>query len=272
MVNQPDSAAVKILFSKYWSPKGWITGTVSATDFEYAKRAEVMFDTADIDHASVLSRAIAVKTTITPAAVGDAFLASLSTRRLDWRSPLGSLSAIMHLRQHSFTPGYGVNPRWCTTCGSYLEQKQTDLNVLNFERLKWGGVRHQDPHYASLDIEWFSKLTPPTPVDEDADMLWAIVRAITRLPRFARPKHVEEAIKGIIPSNSSERRTLINILGYAGILIPKGRPTFWNGYPTVRERTAPPEKNDWRYPVVWWRGEDGVNSEALEFWFPKLYL
>ncbi|GMX65755.1 hypothetical protein Elgi_50260 [Paenibacillus elgii] len=31
--------------------------------------------------------------------------------------------------------------------------------------------------------------------------------------------------------------------------------------------------SDWLYPVDWWKGEDGINKEALQFWcgeYPEL--
>jgi hypothetical protein len=27
---------------------------------------------------------------------------------------------------------------------------------------------------------------------------------------------------------------------------------------------------DWAYPVSWWTGADGVNEEAVTFWFPEI--
>ena len=30
--------------------------------------------------------------------------------------------------------------------------------MLNFERFKWGGVRHSDPLYAALDLERFAEI------------------------------------------------------------------------------------------------------------------
>jgi hypothetical protein len=227
-----------------------------------------MFDLVSVHHDAVLSRALEIRNTISSETIANAFLASLSSRRMDWRSPLGSLSAILHLPSHSFTHWEGA--RACGVCGGYPKQEALDVSILNFERLKWGGVRHEQPHYAVLDLEWFGALIHPSPLEEDLAILRAVVSEISRLPGSARPGHIEEAIKGLFPANASERRQLISILGLAGILIPNGRPTFWREYPFRREREGASGKNDWSYPVLWWTGGDGINRDALKYWFPKL--
>jgi len=89
-----------------------------------------------------------------------AFLSSLSSRRLDWRSGLAFYHIAGKLAAHQYTPvesGRSFNAGGETThvsytCGvcrdvhgivgtkGYIRQ---DLNVGNFERIKWGGVRQR---------------------------------------------------------------------------------------------------------------------------------
>ena len=59
-------------------------------DFEYAKRAGVMFDPVRLSHDDVMNRALAAFRGVDHRAVADAFVSSLSSRRLDLRSALGS--------------------------------------------------------------------------------------------------------------------------------------------------------------------------------------
>lgn len=88
-----DKRALKILFDKYWSPvKGWQRNTVPEEDFEYAKTMGVMFDDISLNHDEIIQRAIAQCNSITKTQVVDAFLSSLSTRRLELRSALGSFA------------------------------------------------------------------------------------------------------------------------------------------------------------------------------------
>lgn len=49
--------------------------------------------------------------------------------------------------------------------------KNEDLNVLNFERIKWGGLRHGDLLYTLFDLEQFTKEEIPEPVTDDIEIL-----------------------------------------------------------------------------------------------------
>lgn len=268
--SEPDPIAVEILFRRYWSAAGWTNGEISPDEFNYAKRANVMFDPIEVAHDDAVERAIEIRSKIPPEMVGDAFLASLSAKRMDWRSPLGSLSAILHLPPHTFAVSRNPMTRTCAVCGAFCPFGKRDINVLNFERLKWGGVRHRQPLYAALDLEWFCSLAAPKPVERDFDALRRVIDRISQLAPADRPPQAEVKIRGLFPSNLSQRRTVLDILGIAGVLIPKHLPTFWGEYPVFAQEKQPPRKNDWRYPVLWWTGSDGVNYDALEFWFPRL--
>jgi hypothetical protein len=263
-----DPVAMEILFRKHWSPRGWTKGQITSIEFDRAKQAGLMFDPVDLCHDDVVARAIDIRGKITPDRVGIAFLASLSSRRMDYRSALGSLAAILHLPAHSFVPRPHSNR--CAVCGDPARSEAFDLNVLSFERLKWGGVRHESPSYAVHDLEWFSALPPAAPGSKGHDIIAAMLDRIFRLSASARPADLEKSLGGLLPSNTSERRIIISILSLAGVILPKDRPTFWGEYPLHAEREQPSGKNDWPYPVLWWTGVDGINRDALRYWFPDI--
>ncbi len=266
-VGRPDSVALDTLFRRYWCAKGWAHGVVSDAELAHAKMAGVMFDPANITHDNSVRLAIGMRQKLAPKAVANAFLASLSTRRLDLRSALGSYGAMLNLPAHNYEMGNGIS---CAVCGDYGASANFDVSVLNFERFKWGGVRHDQPTYEAFDLAWLCSRTIPEPTEGDLDIMRTMIDVLSSLPAAARPGDAEKAIADLFPSNTNERRILIGILGLAGVLIPRDLPTFWNGYPRISERKQPLNKNDWEYPAMWWRGADGVNREALNFWFPRL--
>ena len=144
-----DKRAQKILFDTYWSSAGWHrTGleTPSENDYAYAKSKRVMFDPQRLDHADAVERLLNATAKLSRWGVADAFLASLSTRRLDWRSALGSYAVFQHLHQHAAAGALHS----CSICGADIKPAVQDLNLLNFKRLKWGGVRHSDVLYAII--------------------------------------------------------------------------------------------------------------------------
>jgi len=87
----------------------------------------------------------------------------------------------------------------------------------------------------------------------------------------AKLSDLTRELAGAFASNLYERRTLIGILGYCGIMRVPSKPGFIAEFPSISQRPEVPWiKNDWPYPVQWWTGADGVSQEATAFWFPNL--
>lgn len=265
-----DKRAVKILFATYWSSGGWKRErTISPEDYAYAKSQGVMFDRWTILHDDIVQSARAMAEEVGREAVSQAFLASLTSRELARRSALGSFAATRWLPRHSYEQGRF--PYNCRVCGDILQHEQEDLNVLNFERLKWGGLRHLKPYYAWFDLAEHRKLPSAEPTRADRDALKRILDVSASQPTDARPINLERAIANLFPSSKNERRNVLEILGYCGILQPTNHPTFFQNYANMDDRVQPTEhKNDWSFPFLWWRGRDGVNAKAVEFYFPSL--
>jgi len=235
-------------------------------DFAYAKWAGVMFDPVVLSHDRVVERALKAVSVIEPRQVANAFLASLTTRRLDLRSALGTYAIGRHLQPHDFS-GVGA----CGICGAFDSSEPLDLNVLNFERLKWGGVRHSSPAYIALDLELFAKTKILPYCSDDAGALLQVLDRADSLPDSSRARDFEKAIGGLFKSNKHEREILLQILGYAGVLAPAAHPGFLREFIPAHARELPPaSKIDWQYPFAWWRGSDAYDREAATEWFPDL--
>lgn len=273
-----DKKALKILFDAHWSSKGWKQNrTVDVTDFEYARHAGYMFDPVMLTHDDIVAQLLAVRNRVSIEQVSDAFLASLSTRQLDLRSALGSYSFAKHFPSHRLVDhSRGPLPSGrlqCRLCGLYGHSaaEQKDLNVLSFERWKWGGVRHGNPLYCWLDLTQFEKSDLAKPTQLDYSILSRIVEIASELPPTARPTELEKRISKVLQSNASERRVLIEILAYCGVLKPAGRCGFLQAFTSSELRDRPPDHtNDWSYPAIWWRGANTVDKTALNLVFPKM--
>src|SRR5882672_8629904 len=88
-----DKKAIQILLDTYWSPKGWKRDrTIDSADFEHARQAGYMFDPVTVTHDDIIARLLTIRNRVRGEQVTDSFLASLSTRRLELRSALGSFS------------------------------------------------------------------------------------------------------------------------------------------------------------------------------------
>ncbi|WP_053367851.1 hypothetical protein [Bacillus sp. FJAT-27245] len=261
-----DKKAVKLLFKRFWTSEGWTNNHLSKEELQYAKEAGIMFEPILVSHDEIIHQIVELVNTLDLKDISDQFIASLSTRRLDLRSALGSYIIGRHLVEHAFA-GSEV---FCLYCGSYGKTKELeDLNVLNFERFKWGGVRHLQPIYIAFDLLQYSKTEKLVPTSEDYEILDRILSAINELPAHGKPRDLEKALAKIIKSNKAEREVLLQILGYCSILSTKDYPGFMNEFIPLIKRETPNNKNDWSYPVCWWKGKNGLNSEAVKLIFPN---
>lgn len=267
-----DKKALKILFNTFWSSTGWRDKYVTApADFEFAKSQGVMFDPVTLNHNQMLERAIRVCSQVSKKQVVDAFLVSLTTRRLELRSALGSFAVGRHMPQHKYKKG-GPYSHQCLICGETKgDGKPDNLSVLNFERFKWGGVRHDQPLYIAFDLERLSECEIIKPTPDDLACLKRILDAADSLSDKGKPSDLVKLLAPLIRSNATERRTLIEILGLSGILQPKSHPGYLKAFVDDQDREQTPwHTDDWQYPVQWWHGVDGVNEKAVSFWFPQL--
>lgn len=246
-----DKKAKDILFKTYWSSAGWIRAEnrkIKLADFEYAKEKGVMFDTLAISKADLISKLDNAIQNISKEKVTNAFLCSLSNKRLDWRSGLGSYENAKRLliekNINDYYYGYGANE---------------DLNVLNFERIKWGGVRHHIGLYNLLDLSLLEKEIIPTPTKDDIEIFRNILRVIDNSAHGETPSKLRDRLTEAFKGSKNERHVLMEILACADILKP------------LRFDRKEPGKHDWAF-VLHWRGEDKYDREKVKAYFGEYQI
>jgi hypothetical protein len=249
---QIDKKAKDILFDTYWTSKGWADErpqTRSIEAFDYAKKHGLMFDDLTISHDECLKELSLLLPNLSKKKVTDAFLSSLSARRLDWRSALGSYANAAKFINHNFTQSPTSNQ--CQICGCYEKNDDSDINVLNFERIKWGGVRHGQILYNLIDLQILMTLDIPEPSEKDYSIFNDLLEIIKASQDADKPNDLEKSIKNAFSSNKSERHQLLEILGCTDILKPQ-----------IQKQ----QKNEWNF-ICWWRGKDKYNLKQLKFYF-----
>jgi hypothetical protein len=230
-----------------------------------------MFESEEKTHTELIAWILASRKKLDPLTVGEAFAVSLSARRMDARSVLGSYSHALHLAKHAFEPDPEETHRpTCLVCGA--SQKGTvDISSRNFRRLKWAGnVEQGDLEYIAVDLQLFAGTKPPKASEEDRETLRQTLDAVRKLPAKAGLGDLNNALTGLFPATKHERQVVLEILGYAGVLQPRSWPSFLDGWTAPNERPCPrgPGRAEWQYPVNGWSGKDGVNEKAVKFWFP----
>lgn len=257
-----DSKARKILLKAYWDSTGWKNGKVSDEDYEYAVMHGSMFRPVEFSHKQTLENIKKVCNDIKPTQVASAFLYSLSTRALEYRSALGS-----YIYAKSIPDYESTSKSYCQICGyeelEFYEYQRT-WDVFNFERIKWGGVRHDHSSYAMFDLFQFQKLPRVSPANEDIEIFNKIISAAKELANGG-PRDLEKAISSFIPSNKAEREKLLGILGICSIFQTQESKGYLDHFTPLYHRDPPPvgRSNDWDYPVSWWKAQNGIDETAL---------
>lgn len=263
-----DKKAKQILLKTFWSSQGWKErpSHYSGADFEYAKSKGLMFDLLTISHDEGVRKLVDLHNQIAKEQVAAAFLHSLSTRKVHLRSVLSSWSLSRQLAAHTFESNVGkyTDPEngrnyamygdchICDRChiASREIYQDEDLNVLNFERIKWGGIRLNYLPYMLLDLELLSREEDIEVQAEDVGILRQVLETISGCEPTDAARQLEKRLHGVFPSSKHERDVFMEILATAGILAPS------------KNRPGRGGKNDF-FAVVNWRGEDGYSEHEV---------
>lgn len=280
-----DKKALKILTKTFWKG-GWreyqvgdiaeriALGYLTLEEFDYAKAQGVMFDPISLTHDDCVNRICQSVQSIDKQIIIKAFVSSLSARKLYLRSAICSYFNCKNLSPHAYKNREGIGSYFmgnpcpydeCEICigddrnnGLYHSEKHytdEDLNVLNFERMRWGGIRRGHLLYCMFDLEEFQKQIPQLdePTAEDEELLRLFFQTIETCEANDTPRKLQQRIsKNEIwkkVSNKDEVDVLIEILANLEILVPK---KFRNN-----------GRNDWG-AVEDWRGEDGYNKQKVK--------
>lgn len=262
-----DRKAKKILFDTFWQSGGWRRGgyTYTEEDFLYAKSHGLMFDPLNLSHDGCVQRLRQLhEEVLTKDVVVEAFLHSLSSRKVYLRSALSSWVLTRDLPLHTYAerPAEQCSYSACGDCNDHKlmsnkEYVNEDLNVLNFERVKWGGIRLNWLTYCLLDLECLSKEEPFTVSEADVEILKRMIEAIDSCADKDAARQLEKRWKDIFPANKYERDVVMEIWGYAGLLESK------DDYRKERGRGT-----DFM-SMATWRGEDGYSREKVEYYFGR---
>lgn len=247
-----DARAKKILLDYFWSSKGWRdegARSISPDDRAHAMAAGLMAAPWTVDHDALLEALRRDVAAVSLAHAQDAFVASLSTRRLDLRSGLASRVLAAALEPHAYEgPAEG-----CVRCRGLVRYVDADLDVLQFERHKWGGVRHGDPLYMHVDLAALAREEACVPVPEDVARLQALLDAVAAAARGETPARLAARLAPVVESNKAEREMLVEILAAVGVL-----------------RASNPDLGCGEFCLAGaWRGRDGFYAAAVTAHFGR---
>lgn len=268
---------LRILYDTYWNSKGWKDGTISHEEFIEAKKQGYMFEYPQcISHEETLEKIRKILEKIDERDVANAFLYSLQSHRLEYRSALGSYWYAISIPKHETT-----GEEHCKICDWYKWKSNPNqyelkrgINIFNFERYKWGGVRHTKTEYVLFDLEQFLLLPKVSKTKDDIEMLKKILDCISYLETKNKAGKYRDYIlkQKIIKANKIEIGILLDILGICGVLSSKEHPCYIDNFTMADGSRDPIEyNNDFSYPINRWKASDGVNRDRFKAVFGTDY-
>ncbi len=244
------------------------TGGVSEETFDALVAAGVFFrpNVIYLSHDEAILGAISAVHDSSKERLVGSFLASLSTRRLHLRAGLGTFAILRNLPKHAFQ-----GEDYCAVCGVAPSQNHVSRNLAMAALFTSGGVIGVLPHELQFTLRQYNVLTTAAaPCSEDFRIFSTILDVLSDAAETDTAKvKVERGIRAIdgFKCNKEEVRRMLETLGYCGVLEPVGRPSMLERYVSIGHAPRSSHSSDWRYPVDLWRGKDGINREAMRFWF-----
>ncbi len=227
-----------------------------------AVAAGVMFtEPRTLDHDGWIQAARHSTSAVTAPEIGDAFLASLTSRRMDLRSALASYALTRHLPDHPYTEQHGGVS--CAVCGISRPRDDTvepeDMNRFSQIRFGYGGIPG-NIQYAAFDLEQFARAPRLEPSSDDISLGQQIIDYLRHLPPTTT---AAQAARGLtmVPGTRDQRDNLMESLGICGILHCPGHPSYADAFiPHSQAATDWPSQRFafGCYPTWWWKAEGGT--------------
>ncbi|GAB0168347.1 hypothetical protein LSPCS325_17840 [Lysinibacillus sp. CTST325] len=255
-----DDKALKILLNySLLNPE-----KTSEEDFQYAKTAGYTFDKILQTHNEAIENAMFEMRKCNKGFAVDLFLASLSTQRLDWRSGLPVFVIMRQFPTHNFKSDFIS----CEKCANNAEDL-VDLTFINKIRFGHGGVISGNIYDFSFILQQHNKLPHIKPTKKDFDIFQFIIEIIRNTESNDTPFKVQKKIRKIegFKSNEEQRKALLETLGFCSILETEEHKGFLHQFINLGLAPRSRYSSDWLYPFDWWKGSDGINQNALKFWF-----
>lgn len=273
--NAVDARALKALKAYHFfadgpTYKAETLGGLSQIEFDHAVAAGLLFSPSELElgHDEVGEYVAMQVGRCDPRRVVEPFLASLTTQRLDFRPGLGAFAAARNFPVHNFTAL--AEGHYCAICGLTPTLNSASRNRSNRVRFVAGGVVGVKPQALAFFIECHLQLHPVKPTEADIALFVNLLNILRKAEPDATAKDgVLKQVTSLksLKAKKEQVKYILETLGYCGILETKQHGGMLHRYVNLGLAPAKTHSSDWRYPVDFWTGKDGLNKEAIRFWF-----
>lgn len=219
------------------------------------------------------------------------FLASLSKNEPSYRSGLPVFAIMQSFPKHSFTIREDsavskssfdttngedrqsiMSMMPCQFCSSHIkvEVNKTDMKLIEECFFEAGGIISHDLLTYYYYLLQTNKMEYIKPTKTDFRIFSEILNILLNANEKDTVKNSIQTkiarIKGL-KSTSEQRQTLLETLGYCGIIETNEHKGYLEKYTNPVTALRKTHNSDWNYPVDFWLGKDGLNKKAFKFWF-----
>lgn len=231
---------------------------------------------ATLSHNELVKIIFKMKAEIKKNKVVSLFLSSFSTNNLSNRSGLSVYAIMQTFPNHKFVLRenqklHDFSPCEICSCSPQESIVEDDIELISESFSEIGGLV---THGTLFDYYYYlsetDKLSLSKPNSND-------IRIFSEILNILMTANEEDTIKkGVFSrigrisgfkSNSEQRQVLLETLGYCSILETSEHKGLLNQYTNLAVAPSKTHSSDWNYPVDFWLGKDGINKEALKFWF-----
>ncbi|HCA3821062.1 TPA: hypothetical protein MPI06_004442, partial [Salmonella enterica subsp. enterica serovar Stanleyville] len=240
---------------------------ISEEEREILNENGLGFGFAATTHDQALEKCFSLFKTIEKDHVVASFLSSLSSARLDYRSGLSAFAIMQTMPRHTFSPNQAS---FCKICSATQEKKYLDLTALNRNRFFDGSLAvFKTPYEISFFLEQHSRLERVQPTEDDFLIFNEVIKIVAEAEQGEKLTSIVKKIRAIdkFKITTDQCRYLLETLGFCGIMETKEHKGYLTHFTNPGLAPSKSHSSNWAYPVDFWIGGDGINREALEFWF-----
>lgn len=249
----------------------------SDAEIRNAVRSGILVPDSAMTHDEIVTEIKALSGHIALERAAKAFLYSLSSGDMRYRSALSSLVWAKALPEHAFISNGVEKDEWrtpaCVICGCShgLDGKETiDWNEYGVFRYLPPKQYGREPdftcaEYVLHDLREFEKLPPAEPCEEDYRILNSIFACVKEM----KPHNMDTALlaeirkRKLFNATGNAIHCILGILSVCGILEGTEKKGFLTCFTNRNEQGMGRDGLSF-YPLNFWRGREGVNYAAVD--------
>ncbi|KPW39980.1 hypothetical protein ALQ50_00255 [Pseudomonas coronafaciens pv. coronafaciens] len=223
----------------------------------------IVFPAKDMSHDELISELQIEMAAARKKDIVESFIVGLENGETQKRAVLSAYAIMLNFPEHKFTSSEGIR---CDICNA-LRQQKIDFTFCNIVRHMCGVTISGLPEQMYFFLRESNNERPfqVSSVSALASVLDTIRTSSTDDTPVILEKRIRKSLN--IKISKEESRGLLDLLGHIGVLESPEHKGFIESFKNLGHVPRKSRSTDWSYPVDFWKGEYGVNEEAVIFWF-----